>query len=263
MRDFYQSFYELAARSPVHAEFCERVFGQNLCQHGFADMVQLCALIEALQLSPGQRVLDLGCGNGMISEFISDCTGAYVTGLDYVPEAVYQARERTRRKSERLAFVVGEISALDLPPRHYDAIISIDSIYCSDNYTRTVRQLARALGPGGKLGLLYSYGREPWVPKDQFRPETLAPECTPLAEALVANNLSFRIWDFTGDDYLLAQIRQQVLEELRPRFEAEALMFVYDNRMNESLGVAQAIEEGLHKRYLYLAQPAASIRGRN
>jgi SAM-dependent methyltransferase len=150
--------------------------------------------------------------------------------------------------------VVGDIGALDLPHCHYDAIISIDTLYFSDNYTRTIRQLARALSPGGRLGILYSHGREPGLPENHFRADTLAPECTPLAEALVANNLSFRTWDFTGDDYLLAQVRQQVLEDLRPRFEAESLMFVYDNRMGEALGIAQAIEEGLHKRYLYLAQ---------
>lgn len=255
MRGFYEAFYEAAPHSPAHAEFCERVFGQNLCQHGFADMTQLCTLIDALEPQPGGRVLDLGCGCGMIAEFISDCTGAYVTGLDYIPEAVYQARERTRRKSDRLAFLVGDINALDLPQRHYDAIISIDTLYFSQNYTRTIRQLSRALRPGGRIGILYSYGREPWVPKDEFRPETLAPECTPLADAIIANNLSFRIWDFTGDEYLLAQIRQQVLNELRPRFEDESLMFVYDNRMSEAQAIQQAIEAGLHKRYLYLVEP--------
>ncbi len=254
MRDFYEAFYNRAARSRVHAEFCERVYGNNLCQHGFTNMSQLCALIDALQLRPDQRVLDLGCGSGMIAEFISDCTGAYVTGLDYIPEAIYQARERTRHKSDRLAFVVGDINDLDLPACHYDAVISLDTFYFSDNYTRAIRKLSQTLRPGGRLGIFYSYGREPWVPIEQFHAETLPPECTPLADALIANNLSFHTVDFTSDDYLLAQIRQQVLTDLRPRFEAESLMFIYDNRMGDAVGIAQAIEEGLHKRYLYLVQ---------
>ena len=257
MREFYEAFYEAAPHSPAHAEFCERAYGQNLCQHGFADMTQLCALIYALELRPDHRVLDLGCGSGMISEFISDCTGAYVTGLDAIPAAVYEARQRTRRKAGRLAFVVGDVNTLELPQRHYEAIASIDSVYFSQNYNRTIRQLARALRPGGKLGIFYSHGREPWVPEDQFRPETLLPDCTPLAEALIDNGFSFRTWDFTGDDYLLAQIRQQVLAELRPRFEAEDILFIFDNRMGEAEGIIQAIEAGMHTRYFYLAQLGA------
>ncbi|MFN8448093.1 MAG: hypothetical protein U0521_05770 [Anaerolineae bacterium] len=58
MRDFYEDFYRLTATSTAHAEFCERVFGRDLCQHGFADMTQLDALMAALRLQPGARALD-------------------------------------------------------------------------------------------------------------------------------------------------------------------------------------------------------------
>ena len=54
MRDFYERYYDAMTRSRAHAAFCERVFGRNLCQHGFADMTQLDALIEAARLGPGQ-----------------------------------------------------------------------------------------------------------------------------------------------------------------------------------------------------------------
>ncbi|MCC6614971.1 MAG: class I SAM-dependent methyltransferase [Anaerolineae bacterium] len=254
MFGFYEDFYARVAHSSVHAEFCERVFGRNLCQHGFADMEQIHKLIEVLQLSSGQRVLDVGCGNGMIAEYIADTTGAHVTGLDNIPQAVDEALERTLPKADRLSFAVGDINALSLPDHEYDAIVSIDSIYFSDDYARTIRQWVDALKPGGRIGILYAHGREPWVPKDQFHVETLAPDHTPLAEALHANRLSYRTWDFTDDDYRLALLRKQVLAELRPRFEAEDLMFIYDNRMGDAHGVSQAVEEGMHARYLYEVQ---------
>jgi len=38
MRHFCQEFYRLVPRSPAHAEFCERVFGRDLAQHGFTDV---------------------------------------------------------------------------------------------------------------------------------------------------------------------------------------------------------------------------------
>ena len=254
MQGFYEDFYALAPHSGAHAEFCERVFGHNLCQHGFADIDQLNKLIEVLQLRPYQRVLDVGCGAGMIAEYIADCTGVYVTGLDYIPQAVYAARERTRQKADRLAFIVGDINALDLPDHLYDIIISIDSLYFSNDYSKTISQLAQALRPGGQMGILYAHGREPWVPKEQFHAETIAPDCTPLADALIDNGLSYRTWNLTDEEYRLAQRRKEVLNELRPRFEAEGIMFIYDNRMGDAQGISRAIEEGLHARYLYHVQ---------
>ena len=45
--DFYNRFYVRTEKSRVHSQFCEYVFGVDLCQHGFADREQLALLIEA------------------------------------------------------------------------------------------------------------------------------------------------------------------------------------------------------------------------
>ena len=58
--------------------------------------------------------------------------------------------------------------------------------------------------------------------------------------------------DFTAADYRHAQLKRAVLLELRPQFEAEDTMFLYDNRMGEAEGVLAAIDAGAHARYLYL-----------
>lgn len=250
MHDFYERFYATVNQSSVHARFCERSFDRNLCQHGFSDMAQIDAAITALQLAPGHHLLDLGCGNGMIAEYISDKTGAHVTGLDYIPEAIRQATARTADKGDRLRFSVGEINALTLPPATFDAILSIDTIYFSNDYTITIRQLKEALRPGGRMAFFYSYGLEPGMTIEDFPQETLAADQTPLAKALRANGLDFTTLDLTAEDYRLAQLRKQVLTELQPAFAAEDLMFIYDNRMGEANGISRSIEMGLHRRYL-------------
>lgn len=250
MQDFYENFYAAMAHSKVHAEFCERVYGHNLCQHGFADMKQLETLINITQLGSQHRALDLGCGNGMITEYLSDCTGAHITGLDYIPEAIRQAKERTTAKVDRLDFRVGDINALDLPDQAFDVIISIDSLYFSSDYTRTIRELIAVLRPGGQMAIYFAHGRV-GIPIEEFPIDTIQPDRTPLADALKANGLHFQTWDFTQDDYRLAQRRKAILAELRPQFEAEGILFIYDNRMGDSLGISQFIEEGMHARYLY------------
>jgi cyclopropane fatty-acyl-phospholipid synthase-like methyltransferase len=254
VKDFYNAFYSAVEHSQAHHAFCERAFGKDLCQHGFIDQEQLELLLQVTHLGEGQRVLDLGCGNGMITEYLSDRTGAHITGLDYIPKAISLAVERTAVKSNRLAFIVGDINQLDLPPSAFDVILSIDSIYFSQNYTTTLRVLKDALRPAGQMVIFYSYGREPWVPVDEFPNEKLPPDKTPLAEALRVNDLTFHTWDLTRQDYELAKLRKEVLLELKPQFEAEGILFIYENRLGDAKGVAQAVEEGLHARYLYHIQ---------
>jgi SAM-dependent methyltransferase len=258
MREFYERFYAVVPSSPVHALFCQRAFGLDLDQHGFADLAQLDALIEATGLCQGQRILDLGCGDGRITEYLSDRTGAHLTGLDLIPEAIRLARERTAAKAERLAFVVGDVNALNLPPAEFDAILSIDTIYFSQDYARSIDRLAAALRPGCRMAFLYSYGWEPGVPPEAFDAATLAPDRTPLAEALKADGLAYRIQDWTAVDCGLAQSRRRILEELEPQFRAEGLDFVYENRMGEARGIATACDLGLHRRYMVCANSRES-----
>lgn len=251
MQDFYTSFYSVVERSPAHHAFCERVYGRDLCQHGFADMGQLELLLQETGLKKGERGLDLGCGNGMITEYLSDASQAHITGLDFIPLAISQATERTEGKSDRLAFMAGDINRLELPDDRFDVIISIDSLYFSQDYTSTIEALKGSLTTDGKMGMLYSYGREPWVAVKEFPKEKLPADKTPLAEALTANRLQFRSIDLTQQDYTLAVRRKKVLLELKPLFEAEGIMFIYENRLGDANGIAQAIEQGLHTRYLY------------
>jgi hypothetical protein len=106
------------------------------------------------------------------------------------------------------------------------------------------------------MAIFFSHGREPWVPKDEFPKETLPPDKTPLAEALRVNDLPYCTWDLTLQEYELALRRKEVLAELKQQFEIEGTLFIYENRMGDAEGISQAIDEGLHARYLYHVQLA-------
>ncbi len=91
-------------------------------------MVVLEDLLARFELKPGDHLLDLGCGAGVIAEYISDQTGARVTGLDYATPAVTAANERTADKRSALTFLQGDMNALDLPAQSFDAAISLDTL---------------------------------------------------------------------------------------------------------------------------------------
>ena len=248
--DFYLQFHEPAGVSEANALFCERVYGKNLCQQGFAEMAHLDHLIQVTGIQAGQQVLDLGCGNGMIAETISDSTGAAVTGVDLIPGAIHTAETRTQAKRERLNFQVMDIAQLVFPRASFDVIVSIDTLYFSD-LEDTLARMVYALKPGGRLGIFFNQSCPPWVDLETFPRESVHPDRTDLAQALCEMNLPYQVWDYSRQDYEHAQRRKAALAELKPMYEKEDRMFLHDSYWGEANGVSHAYENGVHGRYLY------------
>ncbi len=136
----------------------------------------------------------------MIAETSPTAPGRTSPAWTTSPKRSGRRRRAPPRKRIGWRFQVGDINALDLPDGFYDAIISIDTLYFSDDYTLTIRQFVQALKPGGQMLIFFAHGREPWVPKDEFPAASILPDRTPLAEALKANGLTFQATDFTPDE---------------------------------------------------------------
>lgn len=261
MWDFYQDYYCATATSRAYAELCERAYGRNFGQHGFADMAQLDFLIAVAGLTPEYRVLELGCGNGATAAYIAAQTGAHVTGVDYSPEAIRLATARAAAMPDRLTFQVADMNDLPFPAHSFDAVISIDTLYfATDGLNKLVEHLGRLLVPGGRFLIFHSHAADPMTPIAVFPRETLPPDKTPVAEALRAQGFTFRTWDFTAADHRHAQLMEDTLTELRAAFEQEGTLFLYENRMGEARGIQAAHEAGAAARYLYLADRASETR---
>lgn len=250
MLGWYERYYEAIRTSRANAKFCEAIYGRDLGQHGFMDEAQLQRLIAVLHLEPGERAVDLGCGDGRIAEVISDATGATLVGVDNSGRAIESAASRTAAKRDRLSFVKAEIDHLDLLDASFDAAIAVDSLYFAP-IEETVREVARVLRPTGRFAAYYSWA----LPKDGSQgAETLLPDQTPLARALRTLGFEFETWDYTRADLALMHRRKAVLEGLADEFAAEGNQFIFENRLGEAVGISRAIEEGRYSRHLYLAR---------
>lgn len=76
---------------------------------------ELVAEIEGPQAKPAGRALDLGCGTGTNSLYLAS-HGWDVTGIDFIPSAIEQAREKQRsadQLSGTVHFLVGDVTQLD------------------------------------------------------------------------------------------------------------------------------------------------------
>jgi SAM-dependent methyltransferase len=233
---FYDEYYQAVQHSPAHALFCERAYGRDLAQHGVADMEQLALLQRELLLQPGMTLLDFGCGDGRIAEYIADTTGALVSGVDIAPRAIELATERTRAKRDRLRFSCADVERQrgTFPDGRFDRICAIDSIFFARDQQAVLRALLDHLAPAGRMGLFF------------LGPTNVPADATVLAEALRALSLPYTAHDLSAHNREHARRKRAILEELTPLFQAEGSEFLLRNRLADCEGLDQ------YSRFLYL-----------
>ncbi len=100
-------------------------------------------LLELLAPAPGQRILDLGCGDGALSCRIMDA-GATVVGVDTAPDMV--AAARARGVDARLM----DGQALDFAGE-FDAVFSNAALHWMGDAGAVIDGVCRALAPGGRF----------------------------------------------------------------------------------------------------------------
>jgi ubiquinone/menaquinone biosynthesis C-methylase UbiE len=249
---WYKDLFNEAPRSPAFARFCETLYGKYLCQAGFSDMVQLDAMLYALDLGERSRVLDLGCGIGLVAEYFSDVSGAHFSGMDYIPDAIAQAQERTTSKRQRLSFHVGNLDDLPFPPGSFDALVSIDTLYMPNDLDSTLDQMRNLLTPGGRMAIFYTH----MLWESGSSRESLQADKTPLGQALGQAGLAYHTQDFTAATYGLMQRKRQLAEAMRADFAAEGRSFLCDHLVAESESSPAPFDPqtSTMSRYLYVVQ---------
>ena len=141
-------YFSRAAASQAHARFCERVYGRDLCQHGLMNMRELDLLVSLIE--PGSTILEIGCCNGHITEYIHDRTGTAILGLDFSDVAIEQARRRTKDKADTLRFERVDLTQEPIPGGDYEVIILIDSLYFLGDFDQSLPIFGERLSPSGR-----------------------------------------------------------------------------------------------------------------
>jgi trans-aconitate methyltransferase len=100
-------------------------------------------VVELLAAQPGEAILDLGCGDGVLTEKLA-ATGAVVTGADASPAMVAAARDR--------GLNVHEVSATAMCfDGEFDAVFSNAALHWMPEAEAVISGVRRALRPGGRF----------------------------------------------------------------------------------------------------------------
>lgn len=119
------------------------------------------ALVRAIGVAPGERILDLGCGDGTTALPAAQL-GAHVLGVDIASNLVRAGRERARDAGlANLRFEEGDACALDdLEDASFDLAVSIFGAMFAPRPLDVARELVRVTRPGGRIVM----GN--WIPND-------------------------------------------------------------------------------------------------
>jgi len=110
------------------------------------------AIEKILQLQPGQRILDIGCGNGLTCRRLASL-GAKITGIDFASEMINNARKRTTANQELIEYQVldatDEAALLKLGENSFDAAVSAMALMDMAEIEPLFRALIKLIRPGG------------------------------------------------------------------------------------------------------------------
>jgi len=119
--------------------------------------------LDLLQIQPGDRVLDAGCGSGnAMRMMLQQRKAGFVAGIDYSAAMVDQSRNRNAAAvdSGRCQIRQGDIAALPFPDGSFDKITTIETLYFWPDPLAGLVELRRVLAPGGRVAVVLEYTRD-------------------------------------------------------------------------------------------------------
>ncbi len=128
------------------AENYERYFVPSIGRPVAAD------LVEAAALRPGERVLDVACGTGIVARLAAERVGPQgaVEGLDPNPAMLAAAREGAPSDSS-IAWHEAPAESMPLPDERFDVVLCGMGLQFFSDREAGLREMRRVLVPGGRL----------------------------------------------------------------------------------------------------------------
>lgn len=108
-------------------------------------------LIEVARLQPSERVLDAGCGTGVVTRLAAERVGVSgrVAGLDVTPGMLAVARSQAP-SGVSIDWYEASAEAMPLPDEAFDVVLCHMALQFIPNKLAALREMRRVLAPGGR-----------------------------------------------------------------------------------------------------------------
>lgn len=132
------------------ADFFDELSGRNAA--GEDRRTELDFLVSVLQLEPGSRLLDAGCGPGHFAIAFAE-RGCVVDGIDISPKMIERAQANAAAANVDVAFSIGDLASVNAPDATYDAIAARMSLQFSPHLSAVLDEFERAGKPDARFWL--------------------------------------------------------------------------------------------------------------
>lgn len=108
-------------------------------------------VLQAAEVGPGDRVLDVACGTGVVARAAAErvAPGGTVTGLDLNPAMLTVAR----RIAPRIEWRQGDVAALPFERSSFDIVTCASAIFFFPDPTGALSEMRRVTKPGGRVAV--------------------------------------------------------------------------------------------------------------
>lgn len=145
----------------VNTSSARDVFGKRVDRYSEIDVFSeerfYRPLLEAAAPRPGEKVLDLAAGTGLLS-LMAARAGARVTAADVTPEMLDKARERAAAAGVGVSFEEAGIPGLPFPAASFDAVVCRLAFHHFPDPAAALAEINRVLVPGGRFAMEDVYG---------------------------------------------------------------------------------------------------------
>jgi len=110
-------------------------------------------VIDKVDPQPGQRLLDVGCGNAAPAVRFVRSRGVEVVSIDIGAYQLQLAKDRVREEGldDRITVQYGDVNDMPFEPESFDHAWSSECLIHVPDWTEALRNIARVLRPGGRL----------------------------------------------------------------------------------------------------------------
>ncbi|KAM7479643.1 hypothetical protein LguiA_027856 [Lonicera macranthoides] len=143
----------------------ERIFGHGYVSTGGIETTK--EFVAKLDLKPGQKVLDVGCGIGGGDFYMAENFDVDVVGIDLSINMISFALERAIGLKCSAEFEVADCTKKTYPDSTFDVIYSRDTILHIQDKPALFKSFYKWLKPGGKV-LISDYCRRAGTPSPEF-----------------------------------------------------------------------------------------------
>jgi SAM-dependent methyltransferase len=112
-------------------------------------------LLDAAGLQPGERVLDVACGTGLIARLAAERVGAAgsVAGVDIAPDMIDVARAAPAPTAPVIEWHVADAASLPVPDASVDVVLCQMGLMFMEDKLAALGEMRRVLVPGGRVAI--------------------------------------------------------------------------------------------------------------